>query len=155
MEQIRAYILTVTAAGMLCAIIQTLAGTTGNLSALIRLMTGVVLCLVVILPLRDIPSINLTGYLNQLERNAAAAVNTGTEAANLERETRITRAMESYILDKAAELSLDVAVVLQLDSAMVPTGLTITGNASPYARQVMESIITEELGIPMEAVQWN
>ena len=155
MEEFRTYILSVTAAGILCAMVNTLAGK-GTYSSLLKLMTGVVLATVVISPVASIPAVNLTRYLDALELDAAEAVEAGTRYSREQSQARITEDLEAYILDKAEELGMEITVALTLDEeTMVPASVTIEGSASPHARTVMESILQEYLGIPLEALTWK
>lgn len=156
MEEIRSYILSVTAAAILCAMVTALAGKGGTLSALLKLMTGVVMAAVVISPLVKVSAVNLNRYLDSLNLDAVAAVEAGTNSAREQIQARIKEQLESYILDKAAGLSVDMSVDVVLDGeTMLPASVIIEGRASPYARTVMENILQEDLGIPLEALTWK
>lgn len=156
MEEIRSYILSVTAAAVLCAMVSTLAGKSGNLSALVKLMSGVVLACVVISPVAKISAIDLSRYLDGLNLDAMAAVEAGTDYTKTQTSGLITEALEAYILDKAEELSLDISVELTLDDeTMLPSAVRIAGDASPHARSVLEQTLGDDLEIPLEAVTWN
>ncbi len=63
---------------------------------------------------------------------------------------------EAYILDKAAQLKLQLTVEVTLsgDSIPSPEAVTLRGNASPYARQRLQEIITQDLGIAKEDQLW-
>lgn len=156
MEGIRSYILSVTAAAMLCALITSLAGKGSSVSVLIKLLAGVVMAAVVISPVAEMTTVNLGRYLDTLNLDAMAAVEAGTKYAQEETRGRIKDQLESYILDKAAQLSLDINVELVLDEeTMVPVSAVVDGPASPHARAAMEAILRDDLGIPAEAVRWN
>lgn len=156
MEEIRSYILSVTAAAILCAMVTALAGKGGPLSALLKLMTGVVMAAVVISPVVKVSTVNLNRYLDSLNLDAIAAVDAGTNSTREQTHARIKEQLESYILDKAAGLSVDMSVDVVLDGeTMLPASVTIEGNASPYARTVMKNILHEDLGIPLEALTWK
>lgn len=157
MEEIRAYILSVTAGAVLCALVSVLAGKGTTTAALLKLMTGVVLAAIVIHPLADFSAVNLDRYLDALDLDAQAAVEAGTSASRDAAEARIKDGLEAYILDKAAQLSLELSVEITLtdDGSMVPAAVVLEGTASPAARSRMESILAEELGIPTEAQTWK
>lgn len=154
MAGISSYILSVTAASILCFIVAVLAGN-GIAGKLIKLMTGVVMAVVVIRPVTETTTINLNSYLKQLNLDARAVIAEGTDYARRETGTRIKQELESYILDEAAALSMDITVELTLNDQMLPVSVVITGDASPYARQAIEDVITDELGIPTEALIWT
>lgn len=157
MDKISAYILSVTAAAILCAIVSTLAGKGGTVGALMKLMTGVVLSMVIISPLAKISVAHLDRYLDELNLDAAAAVEAGAAATREAASSRIKAGLEAYILDKADQLSLDVTVEVTLaeDGSMVPAAVVLEGTASPYAKSRMETILIEDLGIPAEAQIWK
>lgn len=157
MEEVRAYILSVTAAAILCAIVSTLAGKGGSLGSLMKLMTGVVLSMVIISPLAKISVGNLDRYLDDLNLSATSAVEAGTVATQEAISNRIKAGVEAYILDKAAQLSLDVTVEVTLteDGTMVPAAVVLEGAVSPYAKSRMETILKDDLGIPVEAQTWR
>lgn len=156
MEGIRAYILSVTAAAILCALVCTLAGKGNTLSTLIRLLSGIVLAAVVVSPLVDSSSINLKQFLHQLDLDAADAVNAGITISKEQTSVRIRDSLEAYILDKAEELSADISVELTLaEDTLEPIEVTLEGNISPFAKNELETMIRQDLGIPREAVKWK
>ena len=67
----------------------------------------------------------------------------------------ITQQTQSYILDKADTLGVCLEVGVELNEEMVPWRVTMAGEASPYARQRLEGIIQDDLGIPAERQVWS
>ena len=67
----------------------------------------------------------------------------------------ITQQTQSYILDKADTLGVCLEVGVELNEEMVPWRVTMTGEAPPYARQRLEGIIQDDLGIPAERQVWS
>ena len=156
MEDIRSYILSVTAAAVLCALVTVLAGKGGTLPALVKLMCGIVLAATVIYPLAGFSAVNLSQYLEQIQFDASAAVEAGTFLSKEQTSTRIKEALETYILDKAAALSANICVEVTLEEdGMTPAGATMEGSISPFARIELETMILDELGIPREALRWK
>lgn len=156
MEPIRSYILSVTAAAILCAMITSLTGKGGSLASLSKLMSGVILAAVVIRPLAEMTTVNLNRYLDTLNADAMAAVEAGTTIAKDKTAARIKEQLESYILDKAAVLKLDISVEIILDErTQVPTVVKINGAASPSARSALNTILRDDLGIPAEGLIWK
>ena len=74
-------------------------------------------------------------------------------------ETReiITDKTCAYILDKAETLraQLTVQVILSDEELPVPERIYLTGQASPYARSMLQRLIEEELGVPKERQIWT
>lgn len=156
MTEIRSYILSVTAAAVLCAMITALAGKGGTLASLLKLMTGVVLAAVVIRAIAEVTTVNLNHYLDTLNADAMAAVEAGTVLANERTTARIKEQLESYILDKAAALKLDISVEVTLDEhTRLPAAVEIFGAASPSAREALNAMLRDDLGIPVEGLIWK
>lgn len=63
---------------------------------------------------------------------------------------------QSYIWNKAEELSLDVELEITLSETYpyVPCAICIRGQASPYAKAQLSSYLANEIGIPKEAQTW-
>lgn len=156
MEDLRSYILSVTAAAILCTLFASLAGKGGSITSIMKFLTGMVLTAVVLQPIVQISDINLHHYLDELNENAAAAVSNGTAASQTALRTGILQKTEAYILDKAAKygLALEVSVTLDEDT-MAPVAVVITGTVSPFAKMELQTMLEEELGIPREAQTWK
>lgn len=157
MEEIRTYILSVTAAALLCAIAGAVLGNKGTIAGILKLISGVVMACVVIQPLGEKITLNMKDYIHMLEVQASYAAQTGLDASKEELEERITQQTRTYILDKAAELDVELCVEVLLDDSNipVPVGVILYGDASPYAKNTLQDMIRDELGIPMEAQVWN
>lgn len=157
MEYIRSYVLSVSAAAILCAIVSALGSKNGTVYPLLKVMSGVVLAVVVIQPITKVSAINLNRYLDGLNRDAIAAVEAGTAYAQTSAETRIQEGFEAYIQDKAAQLSAELTVEITLadDGSMLPVAAVMEGALSPAAKYRLETILTEALGIPREAQIWK
>ena len=79
---------------------------------------------------------------------------TGTEYAEQELRRIIIARTQTYIMDKAASfgVTVDVEVVL---NEYTPQSVILKGSVSPGAKAQLTAWITENLGIPKEAQQWN
>ena len=61
---------------------------------------------------------------------------------------------EAYILDKAADLHANLHVEVTVGEDNLPVAVTISGEASPYARRQIQAIIANDLGIAKENQKW-
>ena len=61
---------------------------------------------------------------------------------------------EAYILDKAADLHVNLHVEVTVGEDNLPTAVTLSGEASPYARRQIQAIIANDLGIAKENQKW-
>lgn len=157
MEDIRAYLLSVTGAAILCGIVTTLTGSKGMVAAVCKLVSGVVLAAAVIQPLASISVSDLRLYLREIELDGAAAAAAGTELTRESMAQCIKAETQAYILDKAAQLDLEVnvEVILTGDDPILPSAVILEGTASPYAKSALETVIREDLGIGKEALTWK
>lgn len=61
---------------------------------------------------------------------------------------------EAYILDKAADLHANLHVEVTVGEDSLPMAVTLSGEASPYARRQIQAIIANDLGISKENQKW-
>ena len=77
-------------------------------------------------------------------------MSTGAMIAIIKEET------EAYILDKAASLGVTLSVEVMVEDGNVPrlSGVQLSGQVSPYARQQLSTWISNDLGISKENQKW-
>lgn len=157
MEAIRTYLLRVIAAAMICSIISALSGKSGLLPNLIKLLSGVFLTLVLVNPLAHIQLSLPTGYVIQASDQADEIAFNAKLASKKDMSSIIKSQTEAYILDKAANLGVQVSVAVTLDDSdyPVPVSAQICGNLSPYAKRMLSDVLSRDLGIPAEDQKWN
>lgn len=157
MEHIRAYILAVVAAAILCGLVLTLVGKKSTTGAVIKLLCGLFLSLTLIVPLSGPGLLDFSSYESFWENEAQYYASAGQESALDQIETIITEQCQAYILDKAASLGANIQVVIRLseEDTPVPWEVTVTGNISPYGKSVLKKWIADELGIPEERQIWT
>lgn len=157
MEDLKAYLISVTAASIICSVVNVLAGKKGTVSTILKLLTGLFLALTVIRPVVSISLSEAGNYLGALSVDANAAVSTGKNMALEELGVIIKAETDAYILDKAASLGVDleVDVILSDTAPPLPAEVILTGAVSPYAKARLSSLIEENVGIPKEAQQWS
>ncbi len=156
MQDIKQYLLSVTAAAIICGITVTLAGKKSTSGAVTKLIAGLILAVTVVSPLVKIKLQDLSGYISSFSADAAAAVEDGAYMATQANEAIIKSQTEAYILDKATSMDMDIAVEVELCDAApaIPSGVTIRGAASPYEKKLLQQYIAKELGIPEENQSW-
>ena len=153
---VRSYVYSLVAAAVICSLLTALVGE-GTAGRILKTLCGVVLALQVISPLArkelilpELPELSLFDSADVLteegesrSRDALAAV--------------IQQELEAYIQDKAAELKAEVTVEVTLNRGdpPLPESVTIRGSISPYARQQLQKILLEQLGIPKEHLEWT
>lgn len=154
MEGIRQYIVSVTAAAILCAVLRQLLPEKGLTSSLLKLISGIFLAFVVISPVKDVDIGSYTVYFESISLEGEALAAEGKDMASDAMACIIKDQTEAYILDKAKSLDAPISVEVELGQDSVPVSVRIHGTVSPYARSVLETMLTEELGIAKENQIW-
>ena len=156
MEDIRQYILSVVAAAILCGILRVLLPPSGTNGVMLKLVCGTVLALTVFAPLKDIQTWDISAGLQTLHYDGTAYAASGEELSANALADIITERTQAYILDKAAGLSVSLAVEVRLnqDPMPVPESVCLTGAVSPYARSILSDMLERDLGIAKENQEW-
>lgn len=157
MDGVKAYLISITAASIVCGVVNALAGKKGAVSSVLKLLTGLFLALTVIRPAIRFSISTIDVYIADVNVQANAAVAEGKIMASEELAAIIKDETQAYILDKAAALGVDIEVDVILNEATppLPEGVLLTGAISPYAKAQISELITDDLGIPKEAQQWS
>ena len=152
MASVRTYLLSVTAAAVICSVVSKLV-TKGAPSAVIRMLCGGFMALVVLSPLVSVRLEDLNFYLTDVRAEGQAITDEGKMAAEDAISQRIRDQLGTYILDKAGTMGAVLDVEVELDGFM-PCSVELRGPVSPYAKAVLESYISDQLGIGKEAQHW-
>ena len=156
MEGVREYLLSVTAGAILCGILGSLLGEKGAFSGLYKLISGLVLCFLMISPLVNIELSDFTQFADELISQGDQAVREGEESRDEMLRQIITDEARAYIMDKARSYGAEIQVEITLsqDDPPVPENCTIRGQISPYVKQQLKKILITDLGIPEENHLW-
>ncbi len=155
--ELKQYLLSVTAGALLCAILGKLlpkSGTAGNVA---KLLVGLFMALNILAPVGGLQLENWGSITEGFLAEASQAAADGSQQSRDSLAAIIKERCEAYILDKAAQLKLQLTVEVTLSGDSVPAleAVTIRGNASPYARQRLQEIIAQDLGIAKENQLWT
>lgn len=154
MESIRQYILSVVAAGLLCAIAKGLLPEKGLVAALLNLVCGVFLTVVLLSPVKKLEISDFSQLWTGLSDAGSSFSREGEELAEEAMTEIIKSRAEAYILDKAQTLREDIHVEIGLDESLSPARAEITGTVSPYGRSVLSAYMEDTLGIAKENQTW-
>jgi len=151
------YILSIIAAAIISAIVKSLVGKKTATAKVIELLCGIMMAITVIQPIKDINFYNIPSYFDSLTADAKEYVQQGALMAEKSVEDIIKSQTEAYILDKADRLGLCISVEVGLDdkNCNIPDRVTVVGNISPYAKEVLSDFLQNDLGIAKEKQQWN
>lgn len=156
MDDLRQYVLRIVAAALICGIVSGfLKNSTAQ--AIVKLICGLFLAVTAIGP---IAGYELTIPEEIGQSFSEAADRTVAEGEKMARDALgniIKEKTEAYILDKAAELNMDISVEIVMSSQDpgLPAAAEISGDAAPYARKKLQSALESELGITKENQQWT
>lgn len=156
MDALRTYLIQITAAALVCAVINSLMEKKGSVSAILRMMCGIFMTVTLLNPILEIRLSDLPDYFLTYSDEADQLVAMGQENTKNELAEIIKEQVEAYILDEAGSVGAEIEVDVELSGEDIPTpcGVRIVGNVSPYGKKRLQQIIKEELGIPMEAQLW-
>lgn len=152
-----AYIISVIAVCLCCAIVQKLVGQGSTNAVVIKYLCGITIAIAAITPVLKINISGVSDYLDRIQFESSAYANTATDAANNELRTVISEKTKAYILEKASNYDCDILhvdVFVSADSIPVPDGVTIAGTYSPYIKNQISGLIASNLGISKENQQW-
>ncbi len=156
MEWLKDYLISVTAAALICGIVLSFLNKKGGIEEIGKLLTGLFLCVTVVSPLTNIPFEEFSVLPSYIQEDCSAAVDTGRLSASHFYRESISERIQAYILDKAVALdtTLQVEVHLSEKEPAIPVAVTIRGKASPYAKKQLSELIQTQLGIGKEAQIW-
>ena len=157
MDEIKQYLLSVTAMALLCGIATTLVSNKNSVGTLLKFLCGLIMTITLIMPITNIDLRNSFRIFDDLTVDANGYVSDGTTFAFSQKSEIINQHAEAYILDKATSMNvtLDVEVLLCDTDPPVPKSVSLSGNISPYCKMQLSQIICEDLGIPEEQQIWT
>lgn len=156
MGQIGQYLLSIVASALLLSICNVLTENKGTLSSVLKLIIGIVLATMIVSPWSEFNINDVFESVMHVDSEASGIVQEGQEIARKEVAAHIKSKIETYILDKAHDLGLEVTVAVTLTNDENPTidHVSICGSAAPFSRKQMILQITEDLGIAEECLTW-
>ncbi len=155
MESIRQYLISVTAAAVICGSITGILGNKGTIGSIAKFLCGLFMTITVFSPWVDFQMPNFGSFMDTYQKEAELSVADAQIVSGQMKSEIITEQVRSYILDKADSMGLSVSVDVSLDDTLLPNVVIINGEASPYARARLCNYILENLGIPEEKLLWT
>ena len=157
MGDIREYLIGVVASAVLCGVITTLIGKKGMVGSVVKLLTGLLMTMAVVRPWVGISLDGLFGWTEDYTQQGQGIVSWGENIAMDAYQEGIKERTEAYILEKARSMgaNLTVEVTLSDGEMPIPIRVTLSGNISPYAKGVLGTMLSQELGIDREEQIWT
>ena len=153
---IRTYLIRLTAASILCAMIRRMAPE-GSAGAAARLGTGLLLLLALFRPIASADPVRAAAEVAKMGSYDPLAAESFSAETNRLLSSLISGQAEAYILDKAGKQSLIVDAEVETrveDYYPVPWSVRIRGSPTTEQRAELSRIIAEDLGIPEERQTW-
>ena len=152
---LRQYLLSILTAAIICAIISMLTKRHQAISGIIKMISTIFLSVTIFSPLMDLKIDDNFAFPAQFSQEAEKIISSAQTDIHYETEEIIINQTESYILEKAAlyGVNLDVSIKLNNDTG-VPASVILCGMVAPGAKQRIQDLIVEEIGIPKEEQVW-
>ena len=157
MTNVKAYLLSVCGAALVCAIFNRFLDNKGSAAGIGKLLVGCFLVLTVLKPIAGLNFSLLGDFTLDVEADALHAVHQGEENSQQAMAEIIKHRTAAYILQRAQELHihLDIEVVLSADDIPVPEKVFLSGTVAPFAKKQLQQIIEQDLGIAKECQIWT
>ena len=155
MESLKAHLLTICGAAMICAIVDKFSENNHRF-AILKTMCGLFMTITILFPLSNLDFEGWSiGY--DLKIQAAEIINIGEAETHDALKTIIKDKSEAYIQQKAQSLHADISTEVQVsgDPIPMPDMVYLYGQIGPYAKQQLQNTIAQDLGIPKEKQIWK
>lgn len=156
-QALRSYLLAIVAVSLLTAILLGLLPK-GGVRRAAGLTCAMALAVVVLRPVAALEGESLARAIARLEMESEQ-LRTGVEVKNRELVAAIIKQnAETYILDKAASMNMELRAEVTVESGSgypYPTAVTLTGSPTLEQRQALSACIAENLAIPAERQTWK
>lgn len=157
MYGVKAYLLSVCGAALVCAIANRFVENRGSAAGIGKLLIGSFLVLTVLGPIPTLKLDFLDRLTLNIQEDATHAVRQGEENTYHALSEIIKQRTAAYILQKAQKLniSLDIEVVVSDDDIPAPEKIFLSGTVAPFAKRQLQQMIEQDLGIAKECQIWT
>lgn len=155
MDGLKAYLIAVCSAAVLCAILKQIAGKGKMSGGTVHWLSGLFVAICIISPWKDFSLQDLELY-NPLEtQEALVYVDAGKQMTQNQIDAIITQKVEAYILEKTNLMNVQVGVSVELSEDSIPLRSIITGSLSQEQRNELSAFLIKEIGIQKEMQVWR
>lgn len=152
----RKYLMSVISAALLVTLLQQFVPK-GKLKQLLGVVGGLVMILTVVAPVTSINDDIIPTAISKFSMQTRE-LQTGIQVKNRELAARIiNNRCSEYILDKAAQMGVEVSVEITMSEQdyPYPIEIEIIGNVSQQDRDILSNMIEQELGVTKERQVWK
>ena len=157
MIAIKQYILSIIVSSVLISILDRLTNKNIQLNKQIKLVSSIFMTVVIILPVSSVDISDCLNYMESIRFDASEVTAEGDIIYKEHISKIIKEECESYILEKARQLGVSINVEIYCTDSDIPSPLSayISGTVSPHAKECIQRLISEDLGIPKEEQIWT
>lgn len=155
MDELRQYLLGVISAAIICGMVQHMLPK-GAIREWLQLIFGIFLTVTLLSPFAGGTSDSLLPSFPDYGKQARLEAAAGREMAGQAQKDIIKETLEAYVLDKAKDqgAAITVEIILSDGELPVPVTAAIHGEVTEKQKEMLISILEEDLGIPKEAQTW-
>lgn len=156
MDNLRQYLFRMVCAALFITVVTAFFDKKSSSGAVMRIISTSFILIAAISPFAHFDFSGLREYWNSIEVTAEINSQIGQELKKEAAGEIIKQEITSYILDKAAQYHADlqVHVILADDDLQSPQYIEIEGHISPYGKAQLQTMISNELGVPKENQCW-
>ena len=155
MDGLKNYLIAVCSAAILSAILKQLVGKTKMSGGTVHLLSGLFVAICIISPWKDFTLQDLEMYNPLVTQYGQTYVETGKQITQNQIDAIITEKVESYILEKANQLGVQVEVRVELTEDSIPFKSIVSGRLSPEEKKTLSAFLQKEIGIQEEMQIWK
>lgn len=154
MEALRQYIVSVVAGACICGIALGLLPDS-RARTLLKLLCGMILAVTVIRPVSGLKLEEFLRLDDLLADTASQTAAIGEAYSEKRYRQLIKEETAAYILDKATAIGVKITAEVGLDETGIPALVRLSGEISPYNRELLADFISRNLGISKENQVWT
>ena len=155
MDGVKNYLIAVCSAAILSAILKQLIGKSKMSSVTVNLLSGLFVAICIISPWKDFSLQDLEIYNPLHTQSGQSYVETGKRITQNQIDAIISEKIESYILEKANQLGVQVEVSVELAEDSIPFKSIVSGRLSPEEKKTLSAFLEKEIGIQKEMQIWK
>ena len=155
MDGLKNYLIAVCSAAILSAILKQLIGKSKMSSGTVNLLSGLFMAICIISPWKDFSLQDLEIYNPLHTQLGQSYVETGKRITQNQIDAIISEKIESYILEKANQLGVQVEVSVELAEDSIPFKSIVSGRLSPEEKKTLSAFLEKEIGIQKEMQIWK
>lgn len=155
MDIIRNYLLTITAAAIIYAIVMLLTDKKSIYHTMSKIICGMFMTIAVLSPILNIRIQDINWRSRGFFQEGQDIALNAQEDFRHELTEGIITQTQTYILTKADTLHANITAQVQLsEESSIPWSVKLSGEISPYGKQLLTQYISQDLGIPEERQIW-